>query len=63
MNNKFELIKSDTKSFLGKTLYRIKALKSFSIFSKGQLGGYIEKESNLDSQIKLDKFRKFMEEF
>ena len=45
-NKKFELT-SETKVVLGKTLYRIKALMSFGSVSKGDKGGWIEKESNL----------------
>lgn len=42
---KFELT---TKiSFNGRTLYRIRALKDFGVVKKGDLGGYVEKESNL----------------
>lgn len=29
------------------TLYRIKALKSFSYVKEGELGGYIQREGNL----------------
>ena len=43
---KFKLT-SETKVFLGKTLYRIEALIDFGIVEKGELGGYIEKETNL----------------
>ncbi len=46
MNNKFELT-SETKIFFGKTLYRIKALISFSNIEKNELGGFVEKEENL----------------
>ena len=46
MNKKFELT-TDTKMFLGRKLFRIKALISFGDVKKGDLGGYIEKESNL----------------
>ena len=46
-NKKYTLLKSDTKTFLGKILYRIKAKISFGIVIKGELGGYIEKEDNL----------------
>ena len=44
---KYELLKDQTITQYGKTLYQIKALKSFSDIRKGDLGGYIEKESNL----------------
>jgi len=50
VDKKYELVKEDTKSFLGKTLFRIKALKDFSSFKKGELGGYIEKEANLSQE-------------
>ena len=44
---KFELT-SETRVHLGKTLYRIKALISFRNVSAGDLGGFVEKEENLD---------------
>ena len=45
---KYKLLKTDTKkSSEGKTLFRIQALAGFSIFKKGEKGGYIEKEANL----------------
>lgn len=43
---KFELT-SETKIVFGRTLYRIKALISFGNVKAGELGGWIEKESNL----------------
>lgn len=43
---KYELTKT-TKNWCGRTLYQIKALKEFGNVSKGELGGYIEKEDNL----------------
>ena len=39
---------TNTKNFLGKTLFQIEATISFGSVSKGELGGYIEKEENLD---------------
>ena len=39
-NDKYEMIKEGS-------MYRIKALKDFSCIEKGELGGLIEKESNL----------------
>ena len=37
------------KEFLGRTLYRVRALVAIgSLVAPGQLGGYIEKEANLD---------------
>lgn len=44
---KYELLKDDTKITLGRTLYRIKALRDFGDVIKGDLGGYIESENNL----------------
>jgi len=38
---------TDTKLVRDKTLYRIRALKSFDNIKEGDLGGYIEKEYNL----------------
>lgn len=43
---KYELT-SETKTFKGSVLYRIKALKDFSNVRKGDLGGWIQSESNL----------------
>ena len=44
---KFELT-AETITFFGKTLFRIKALISFGNVKAGELGGYVEKEENLD---------------
>ena len=44
---KFELT-SDFVTFLGKKLFRIRALIEFGDVKAGELGGYIEKEENLD---------------
>jgi hypothetical protein len=44
---KYELT-TETKIHFGTTLYRIKALTTFGNVEKGELGGFIEKESNLD---------------
>jgi carbonic anhydrase/acetyltransferase-like protein (isoleucine patch superfamily) len=43
---KYSLTKN-TKEWFGKTLFQIKAEISFGSVSKGELGGYIEKEANL----------------
>ena len=43
---KFELT-SDFKVYLGKKLFRIKALSDFGDVKAGDLGGYVEKEENL----------------
>ena len=44
---KYELT-DDTITVGGRILHRIKALKSFSDVEEGDLGGYVEKEDNLD---------------
>jgi carbonic anhydrase/acetyltransferase-like protein (isoleucine patch superfamily) len=46
MKKKYELTK-ESIVHEGVTLYRIKALKDFGRVKKGDLGGFIEKESNL----------------
>ena len=46
---KFELT-TDTKMNLGRKLFRIKALVSFGDVKEGTLGGYVEKEENLDHE-------------
>jgi hypothetical protein len=47
MNKKYKLT-NETIIHKGITLYRIKALRDFSNVRKGDLGGYIEKEANLN---------------
>lgn len=47
MNEKYELIKSDSIEVDGLTLYRIRALRDFRDVKAGDLGGYIESEYNL----------------
>lgn len=47
MNKKYKLLKDDTVTYFGRTLYRIKATTDFGVVKKGELGGYIEKEENL----------------
>ena len=44
---KYELTSAFVTNALGKKLFRIRALVSFSSISKGDIGGYIEKEENL----------------
>ena len=46
MRKKYELTE-ETIELYGRTLYRIKALKDFGDVEVGDLGGYIESESNL----------------
>ena len=48
VTKKFELVMDDTiKLSDGTILYRIRALNAFSDIKPGDLGGYVEKESNL----------------
>ena len=42
-NKKYELLKDDTVTSFGRTLYRIEAKIDFGDVEKGELGGYIEK--------------------
>ena len=49
MNKKYELT-NETISFNNRKLYRIRALKDFSDIKKGELGGYIESEKNLNQE-------------
>ena len=44
---KFELT-AESKIFAGKKLFRIKALISFGDVKEGELGGFVEKEENLE---------------
>ena len=44
---KFELT-SEFVTFLGKKFFRIKALVAFGDVKEGELGGFVEKEENLD---------------
>lgn len=59
---KYELLENDTFELLGRTLYRIRALRNFGDVRKGDFGGYIAKESNLaheDNCWVYDKARVF----
>ena len=47
MKKKYKILKDDHIISQGSVLYRIKALRKFGNIKKGELGGYIEKESNL----------------
>jgi UDP-3-O-[3-hydroxymyristoyl] glucosamine N-acyltransferase len=46
----FKLRKDLIKDYFGKTLYRIEAIIDSKWAKKGDLGGYIEKESNLSGE-------------
>ena len=45
--NKYKILKGQYIEVCGKKLYRIQALKDFKGVKSGDIGGYIEKESNL----------------
>ena len=45
---KFELVAEMSKEFFGRKLFRIRALISFGNVEKGDLGGWVEQETNLD---------------
>ena len=45
--NKYKLLVNKSINVAGKKLYRIEALKDFGRVKKGNLGGYIQSESNL----------------
>ena len=45
---KYELLTQDTISRYGRTLYRVRYLRNVAHLRKGELGGYIESEGNLD---------------
>lgn len=47
MNKKFELVMDQKIEVFGITLFRIKALVSFGNVEAGEIGGYVEKEENL----------------
>jgi predicted acyltransferase (DUF342 family) len=49
MKKKYKLTKN-TRTYCGRTLYQIEALKDFGSVTKGERGGYIEKESNLSQE-------------
>ena len=46
---KFELTAEYVTNIFGKKLFRIKALVAFGDVEEGDLGGFVEKESNLDN--------------
>src|SRR3972149_2482196 len=47
VKKKFELTSEKKVNSFGKTLFRIKAKASFGSVSKGDIGGWIEKEDNI----------------
>ena len=44
---KFELVTESYIEFMGKKLFRIRALSTFGSVKAGDIGGYVEKEGNL----------------
>ena len=50
MELKYKLLKKNFKDILGRRVYQIRALKDFGDIKKGDLGGWIEKESNLSQE-------------
>ena len=47
MENKKYKLTDETMNLLGRTLYRIEALKDFNDVKKGEYGGFVESEDNL----------------
>ena len=47
---KYKLIKSDSIELYDRTLYKVEALRDFGDVKKGDMGGWIEKESNLSHE-------------
>ena len=47
MDRKYILLENDTITHNDSTLYRIQAIRDFDNVKTGDIGGYIEKESNL----------------
>ena len=47
MENKKYKLTDETTNLLGRTLYRIEALKDFGDVKEGDKGGYVENHSNL----------------
>lgn len=50
MEKKFILTDKFIKLASGKKLFQIKCIKSFKYAKEGDLGGYVEKESNLSHE-------------
>ena len=54
MNSKYELVPEFTKEHDGHTLYKIRALRTFNVkgsrVTKGDLGGWVEFEHNLNTE-------------
>lgn len=50
MEKKYEILKDTKERFLGREVYRIRALKNFSDVKKGDIGGFVGSEKNLSQQ-------------
>ena len=50
MKNKKFVLTDETMKFHGILLHRIKAVKNFADVKKGDLGGWVENESNLSQE-------------
>lgn len=50
METKKYTFTEETKVYAGRTLHRIKALKDFGNIKAGDIGGWVEKESNLSQK-------------
>jgi hypothetical protein len=48
--SKYEMLDDDSVTLVGRTVYRIRAMRDFGKIKAGDLGGYIERESNLSHQ-------------
>lgn len=48
--NKYKILYNTATEFNGRTIYRIEALKDFGDVKAGDLGGYVESESNLSDE-------------
>ena len=48
MNRKYEFT-GETRNWVGRTLHRIRAVRDFGDVKAGDLGGWIETESNLSN--------------
>ena len=57
---KYELTAESIVKF-GRTLFRIKALVAFENVEEGELGGFVEKEGNLDQDMHPLCFRMLRE--
>jgi len=52
VKKKYTLIRTGKTTVFGRPLFQVKALFSFGIVRKGELGGFIEKEKNLSQEGK-----------